>query len=226
MALLTVPQAAKRLGVSPRTITYWIKDKQRLKATPAAHGHHKLLIEESEVERLLVEMAQEQPAAIEQGPGPASEDIEKRLKSAESWIHDLQRWHSELESRIEALEQGVSSRAGTDGQASPSPLQSHTEAKRTRTPKAAEPPAEGAIEYWQFAAQHGVNRVTFRDQITEGSKRSGERVEAMRDGNKYWLSPEQQLAAIEYWKRHNVPFTLPAEQELDPLSQYLRETTL
>lgn len=205
---LTAEQAAKRLNRTERTIRRWI-EKGTLAAFHPMHGRtDKYLIEESEVERLAGELAQyEQPGPAEQGP--ASEDITKRLERVEHWISDLQRWHSELESRIEALEQGVSSRAGIDGQASPRPLQ------RTRTPKAAEPPLPGAIEYWQFAAQHGVNRITFRDQIVIGSKRSGERVEAMREGNKYWLSPEQQLAAIEYWKRHGVPFTLPLEQDQD-----------
>lgn len=192
MALLTVPQAAKMLGVSPRTVTYWIKDKKRLKATPAAHGHHKLLIEESEVERLLTEMAQEQPER-EQGPAAIDTSLVVRV--------------SELERRVSELEATI---AGTRGEASFSPPQRATEAK-TRTRKV-EPPVEGAMQYWQFARLHGVPRGTFRDQIVIGSKRSGERVEAMREGDTYWLTPDQQLAAIEYWKRHGVPFTLPLDQ--------------
>jgi excisionase family DNA binding protein len=223
---LTAEQAAKRLGRTERTIRHWIADG-KLTAFHPTHGNKKkYLVEESEVERLAQELAQyEQPAATEQGTATVSEVIETRLKLAEHWLGDLQRWHSELESRIEAIEHLVSSRAGTDGEALPEPLQRATEpTKKTRTPKAAEPPVQGAIQYFDFARKHSVNRISFRDHIVEGSKRTGERVEVIvtdkaNEPGKHemWLSPEQQRAAIAFWQRHNFKFTpcseCPHEQD-------------
>lgn len=211
MVYLTATQAAERLGVSEKTVRRWIAQG---KLTAFHRYQNRLAITEQDVEqkkRELEEYTQPGPGPAEQQkPAAASEDIEKRLKSAEIWIHDLQRWQSELEARIEALE----------SKASILPLQKHTEqSTRTRTPKAAIPPVEGAMEYWQFAKIHQVHRITFRDQIVKGSKRSGERVEAMRIGDKLWLTPDQQKAALEFWKRHNVPFTLPLDQDQE-------ETTL
>jgi hypothetical protein len=31
--------------------------------------------------------------------------------------------------------------------------------------------------------------------------------------HEYWLTPDMQRAAIDFWQRHNVAFTLPLEQE-------------
>jgi excisionase family DNA binding protein len=209
---LTAEQAAKRLNRTERTVRRWIAEG-KLTAFHPTHGNkEKYLLEESEVEQLAGELAQyEQPA--EQGP-VASEGIEKRLEYVENRLSEERRWSQGLEQRIEALEQLIGNLPGPDGEASPLPLQKHTEpTKRTRTLKAVEPPVPGAIQYWQFAKVHGVNRVTFRDQITKGMKRTGERVEAMRVEHELWLTPDQQIEALTFWQRHNVSFTLPHDQE-------------
>lgn len=223
---LTAEQAAKKLNRTERTVRRWIVEG-KLKAFHPTHGRtDKYLVEESEVERLAGELAQyEQPTE----QGPASEDVTsltKELEQAKRWIDDLQRWYGELDTRITALEQGVSSRAATDGEASPLPLQGHIEPHRKlgrpTGSVTAEIPQElpsGSLLLKDFASQHGVNRRTFEDHVRKGL--NGDYVEAIvlpnpnRPGEvKRWLTPDQQRAAIEFWKRHNVTFTLPSEQEL------------
>lgn len=213
MVYISATEAAKRLGVSEKTIRRWIDEKRLAAFHP--HGYkNRLAIAEQDVEQLAKERAEFETPGHKQGP--AKEDVSSLAKEVERQRRDI----VDLQVTVAALEQLYYKMQGqtpvTAIEASLEPLQTHIEAtKRIRTPKAARPPVEGAIEYWQFAKSHGVNRVTFRDQITKGSKRSGEQVEAMRVNDKLWLTPDQQQAAIEYWKRHNVPFTLPGEQDQD-----------
>jgi transcriptional regulator with XRE-family HTH domain len=92
----------------------------------------------------------------------------------------------------------------------------------------------GCILATEFAASHGVPRETFRDHMNWGLGpglvhgpdvpedgsilvkdwvRYEERNKRVRkDGTiekERYLTPEQQAAAIEFWKRHGVPFTMP-----------------
>lgn len=194
---LTAAEAAKRLGQTKRTVRRWIEEG-KLAAFHPTHGNkNKYLIEESEVERLVLERAKyEQPG--QKQPGPAATDTTSLIE------------------RITALEQRVSELEaiiGLDGEAMPvSPGQA------TETPANLPP---GSIQYWQFAKSHNVPRLMFRDHINIGMKRDGEKVEVEHISNGYWLTPDQQSFAIEFWKSHHVPFTpCPAcPHELD-LSQF------
>src|SRR6266487_3428115 len=107
MTLLTAEQASKRLNRTERTIRRWISEGT-LKATHPTHGRKdKYLVEESEVERLAGELAQEQLVKPSPGPGPAM-DIAKRLDYIQGWLGDIQRWQAELEQRLARLEQAMS----------------------------------------------------------------------------------------------------------------------
>ncbi len=138
-----------------------------------------------------------------------------------------------MEKRIEQLEQLASERA-TMAVETPvvpehiviadEPLSSQNAITETPAPKKAgrpagvktiiEPPVAGAIPHYEFADRHGVVRRTFADHIDIGIK--GEKVDAIvvdhptRAREKLrWLTPEQQEAALAFWKKHGVATYLP-----------------
>src|SRR6266699_5099533 len=162
MALLTVEQAARRLGRTDRTIRRWI-EQGTLKATHPTHGHKgKFLIEEDQVGRLAGELAQEQQ--VKPSPGPAM-DIAKRLDYIQGWLGDIQRWQAELEQRLARLEQAMSLE-------SPDQAVNRTAKKRatiaTVTPGTPDDIPPGSIHAKYFAEHHGVNERTFRDHVDKG----------------------------------------------------------
>jgi hypothetical protein len=76
---------------------------------------------------------------------------------------------------------------------------------------------EGCMGIREFARMHGVNPTTFRDHITIGIGRGREQkdkvecCERPKQGRpnevERYLTPEQQTAALDYWRRHGVRFT-------------------
>jgi hypothetical protein len=92
--------------------------------------------------------------------------------------------------------------------------------KRTSERKKADIPddlPEGTVTHFEFAKRHGVNPRTFSDQIVKGIGRGQEKKDKINaviipkenrpgETDKY-LTPSQQLAAIEYWQRHGTKFT-------------------
>jgi hypothetical protein len=80
---------------------------------------------------------------------------------------------------------------------------------------------EGGILARDFARMHGVNHTTFRDHITIGIGKGlpadqkdrvqcSERPKQGRPNEiERYLTPEQQQAALDYWKRHGVKFNEP-----------------
>jgi hypothetical protein len=78
---------------------------------------------------------------------------------------------------------------------------------------------EGCMGIREFARMHGVNPTTFRDHITIGIGRGREQkdkvvcCERPKQGRpnevERYLTPEQQMAALDYWRRHRVKFTEP-----------------
>jgi len=88
--------------------------------------------------------------------------------------------------------------------------------KRTSRRKPSTLP-EGSILAWDFAKKYGVNPVTFRDHILIGIGRGekdkvqvSERPKPSRPSEtERYLTPKQQSAALDFWKRHGVAFTMP-----------------
>jgi hypothetical protein len=79
----------------------------------------------------------------------------------------------------------------------------------------------GAVQVHQFAREHGVNERTFREQITRGI--GGERVDALERPKQSrpreterWLTPAQQAAALAFWDRHHVRYTVSSRDALPP----------
>jgi hypothetical protein len=127
---------------------------------------------------------------------------------------------SMLEARIAQLEQRVTelerlSSVGTPAQPAVSPLITSRPRRASATTATFEPlenlPGH-STPYYDFADKHGVNARTFRDHIKKGNKK-GEKVPAIerprpgrKDEKTYWLTPEQQQAAIAYWQANNTTY--------------------
>jgi excisionase family DNA binding protein len=201
---LTAEQAAKRLNRTERTVRRWITEG-KLKAFHPTHGRiDKYLVEESEVEKLAQELAQyEQPGHKQE---IVSEDITKEIEKLRGEVFDLR-------TSVAALEQLYYKLAGqtpvTPIEALPESLQTQPEALKRGRPvgrATIETPKEipsGSILYSAFAAQHGVNERTFRDQIDQGKIPAFVRVKPSNPLFKErWLRPEDQRAALEFWQSH------------------------
>src|ERR1700682_1218586 len=113
MALLTAEQAAKRLGRTERTVRRWIAE-QRLPATHPIHGHtSKFLIDESDVERLPKELAQDEQQQSDQDTSELAQRFNQleqefrdyRLSSGTDYPSTDTVYVTHLETRLEALEQ-------------------------------------------------------------------------------------------------------------------------
>lgn len=94
--------------------------------------------------------------------------------------------------------------------------------KRTYTRKKDLGLPEGCILAIDFARTHGIAPTTFYDHILvglgRGEKEKIEAEERDKPGRKgereRYLTPAQQTAALDFWRRHGVPFTMPeTEQE-------------
>ncbi|HEX3640538.1 MAG TPA: hypothetical protein VHV10_04555, partial [Ktedonobacteraceae bacterium] len=80
---------------------------------------------------------------------------------------------------------------------------------------------EGSILAWDFAKHYSVSPVTFRDHILIGIGRGEkDKVQVSERPKPNWpseteryLTPEQQAAALEFWKRHGVDFKIPETEK-------------
>jgi hypothetical protein len=70
---------------------------------------------------------------------------------------------------------------------------------------------DGSLLFADFAEKYGVPRATFSHHIKVGIK--GDMVASMKrskpnrpEHTEYWLTPDQQRAALAYWERHGVKY--------------------
>lgn len=176
MRYLTAVEAAKRIGVTERTIRLWVEQGK----LPADHApNNRLAIPESEVERI----------AKERGQSDTPDVATLALKILE------------LEQRIVTLESQLDAK------------NEETPSKRPYNRKQEDLPP-GCILATEFARRHGVNPITFRDHILvglgRGEKEKVEAEERPKPGREKeierYLTPEQQTAALAFWKRHGVQY--------------------
>jgi hypothetical protein len=110
--------------------------------------------------------------------------------------------------------------------------------KRTYKPREVDLP-EGCLLATDFAKMHGVAPTTFRDHMLiglgPGTVQGGqggpmlpvkeqvdysERDHPSRKGERErYLTPAQQTATIEFWKRHGVAFTVPESEQEAPADE-------
>lgn len=193
---LTAEQAAKRLGRTERTVRRWVQEGKLQAFHPVIGRKDKVLIEESEVERLAQELAKfELPATAEQVPEATAEqniaglverlaqleqevrDTRERLTRLETLLSDRARMATEPLERVAAEQRHRTDipRATVTTETLEPPVAEQKQKHRgTHSPRATgtiETPEDipsGSILIGKFAEVHGVNPRTFRDQITKG----------------------------------------------------------
>jgi transposase len=211
MTLLTAEQAAKKLGRTERTVRRWITgDKKgegkKLKAVHPGHGHtSKWLIEESEVERLAQELAQEQALAEQAEPTAATKQATLtpfQLNHILERLADLEIKTGALEKLYLDLQRTIGSTEPPEPRAAEPHLPTRTATKRATEPT--EPPEDlppGSLRATAFAKKYGINPRTFRDHIDRGYIPAHKQFKRMKKNgpeHERWLSPEQQEQALRF----------------------------
>ncbi|HEX3641103.1 MAG TPA: helix-turn-helix domain-containing protein, partial [Ktedonobacteraceae bacterium] len=191
---LTAVEAAKRIGVSEKTIRLWVKEGKLEAHHPAKN---RLAIAEADVERI----AKERQLYYGTRPEtPFNDRMQPDVSALEARIR-------ELEDRVTALETTRHVPTDIPRQSVPVPATSTTipQPKPPIRNVAHSEIPDGCILARYFARMHGVPESSFRRHIASGI--GDEKVEAGTSKHGRYLTPEQQEATLEFWQRHNVKFT-------------------
>lgn len=227
MKYLSAIDAARIIGVNEKTVRLWVKEGKLSALKPA---RNRLAIPEPEVEQKAREH-QMFSASAEQEHTTTTAALSARVDELEKMVATLQNRLDELESHasIIAVEPPIFR----------GPTHSSSQEKKRRTAIVERntdlPPGHTLIR--DFAMQYGVNPATFRDHVTIGigrGKEQKDRVEASErpkpgraNETERYLTPEQQRAALAFWDRHGVAYTVPdeSEQRADDASAELQGIT-
>jgi hypothetical protein len=199
-------QAARYIGVDPKTVRRWLK-KGLLTAERTEQGW--LAIPGGQVEYAKIKWEEEQAKfarpwlSKESLPAQPREDL------------DILGRVEELEWKVAELEEALSNASlGVPTQSVPVPATSAIPPKtkpQIRNVDANSLP-DGCILASTFAKVHGMAPTTFTHHIEVGI--AGEKVEVERrpkpgftERKEKYLNPKQQEEAIAFWQRHNVKFT-------------------
>jgi hypothetical protein len=184
--------AARVLGVNEKTVRNWI-EAGKLKARKVAKNRFN--VQAVDVEALRCER--------EQNGMP---DV--RLLVAR--IADLERKYSELEQKCVELaaERDEKRSVNQPARVTVAVPQKSSPGKNRDVPVDI---PDGSMLFADFAEKHGVPRATFSHHVKVGIK--SERVETIKrpksgrpEHTEYWLTPDQQVAALVYWDRHGVRY--------------------
>lgn len=199
MKFLSATQAGRIIGVNEKTIRLWIA-QGKLSAHHASKN--RLAIPESEVERIARERSQ-------------YTDVELSLPMLARQVAELraivERQQVEIEQLKERPTVAPAQPALWQGQEY-APSSYTTRSMRRQSTVNSEPLPPGAILASEFAERHGVNRGTFRDHYTKGKYGDVAIVNSRPKPGRpheteYYVMPEQQAAILDFWRRHDVPFT-------------------
>jgi hypothetical protein len=195
MEYVTATKAAQMIGVTPRTISDWLKSGKLT-------GHHpegkrnRVAIPKSEVETI----ARERNLYREEKEASDNDTLKLRVEELENKVLHLEsELHRISENRpIETFAYDDSSEI------------KHRQ-KRTTTPNKALP--DGATSASDFAAMYGVSASTFRDHYTKGIGPAKEKAlisSRPKPGREYqsewYVMPDQVEGVINFWKRQGVNF--------------------
>ncbi len=228
---VTATQAARLIGVNERTVRLWIEQKKMSATQPAPN---RLSIPMSEVTRVIRERQEREE--LNQIPTPR--EMARQLEEVKEQLEEV-RLHADpgaavvdfgdinrMENRIGALEERITrlEAALYAGATSVRPVSSPVTNYQDKRPRVREseeyqlPP--GAVLLRDFVKSYGVPYPTARDHALKGIGR-GEvkdflevtaRPKPGRENEtERYLTPEQQAAALAYWKRHGVPYQEPEE---------------
>jgi excisionase family DNA binding protein len=205
MRYLTAVEAAKRIGVTERTIRLWIEQG---KLSAHREANNRLAIPESEVTDI----------AIERGVQFA---MDKAVQSDTPEMAMLALKVIELEAKVIQLESELKKTKKEDNDD-----EEKSPAKRSYTRKQKDLPP-GCILVTDFARHYGVNPITFRDHILiglgKGEKEKVKAEERPKPGREKeierYLTPDQQIAALDFWERHNVPYQKSTKKIIEENNQ-------
>jgi len=200
---ITATEAAKRLGVTDKTVRSWIKDG-KLDAHHVASN--RLAILESDVERIKRERK------LYEGDVQSTADLQARVEELEQKNADLERRQAELESRLSQQ----TARGLIDTPASYGPVVGSQTQKKPSS-RSVDVPADlpdGTLAAADFARLHSLPYDTIKHHIKRGI--GGDMLEVTeiphRSRPNYtekFLTPEQQQKALDYWDRHRVRYQKP-----------------
>jgi excisionase family DNA binding protein len=211
-------QAARRIGVSDKTVRNWIAEgKLHATRTPS----NRLGIPEDEVEALRREYAQF--AQQEERESTSNADIfalSARLLELEYRCQKLEQRVAELEQAHTAekpIQPSISTLPPYDTRVALPSAQKRATVASTSTPIDLPP---GTMLFADFAEKYGVSRSTFSHHIRVGI--AGERIETTDrpkpgrpDHTERWLTPAQQEKALAFWDKYGVRYTRPNESKAD-----------
>jgi hypothetical protein len=191
---LSAAGAARVLNVNEKTVRDWIGSK-KLKGRKVAKNRFNILA--TDVEALRREREQEET--------PTISHLVARIAELERKYRELEQRYAELAAGIaeKAEKQPVNEIAGVDK------VPQKRASVRSESVPAGIP--DGSMLFADFAEKHGVPRATFSHHIKVGIK--GDMMESIKrakpgrpEHNEFWLSPDQQRAALVYWDRHGVKY--------------------
>lgn len=202
---VSASEAARRVGVTDKTIRAWIASGKL-----AAHhiAKNRLAISENDVERLARERQQ-----YASEPRPDVSELQERLTDLERKYQELSEQYQELAARSRPLFEASS----TSYAPSYMPTYTPTETRPKRERSAAYALPDGAILARHFASMHDVNPATFKDHYTKGIHHErliiSSRPKPSRTHETEWyITPEDRPRVYEYWRRHGVPFNEPLSE--------------
>lgn len=213
---VSAAEAGRRIGVTEKTVRTWI-EQGKLSAHHPGGVKNRLAIPVSEVEAIARERGQYQAGEI-----PSLADLARQVEQLRAQLAqqqaEIERLKEQQAAPAPALSAGLWQEEYTPSAQPARPARS----PRRQSASESEPLPPGAILARHFAEQHGVNPYTFRDQYTKG--RYGDiclissRPKPGRPGEtEYYVMPEQAEAVYDYWRRNDVSFSRPgndqAEQE-------------
>lgn len=215
---ITATEAARRLGITDKTLRKWIANG-RISARHVTAT--RLALKAEDVSELASELDNAKASDIN---GVLSA-ISTRLTEIEYRLATLE---TVAQVQIEALEKRVIDLEALTTRRSPhqatlfevTPREPRHDGRSSPAPAIDLP--DGAILATIFAKRHNVNRRTFGDHMTVGLGRGEvkEKVahEAVKNPSRpsetiRYLTPDQQEAALAYWRRWQVQFDLPGQDE-------------
>lgn len=203
---VSAAEAGRRIGVTEKTVRTWIAEGKLSAHHPVKN---RLAIPVSEVESIARERGQYQGGEI-LGLADLARQVEQLRSTVEQQQEEIERL-KERQLPAPALPALWSS---ADYTPLPSERPTRPARRQGAASESSEPLPPGAILARDFARRHGVNEYTFRDHITKGIRGDilsvSERPKAgrARETERY-LTPEQQVSVFDFWRRHDVAFTLP-----------------
>ena len=208
MKYLTAIEASKRIGVAERTVRMWVQSGKLSAHHPAAN---RLAIPETEVENLARERRQYKPEVTGNTDVSAilakMAELEQRVMMLEAEREKYQRVQINENTPISTLEGDYT-------------YPTYTRPKTAKNRVSSQSPVnsdlpDGAMLLVDFAARYVY--AGFRQENGNTDKLEVEsRPRPGRPGQTtYYLLPEQQARALEYWQRHGIEYHMPVTGKLD-----------